>query len=328
MEEKVLKTIKKYSLIEENDKVIVGVSGGPDSLALLNILMNLKKQEKLKIEIIVCHINHGLRKEAEEEQIRVERFCNMNDIPCYTKKVKIKEIAENNRIGTEEAGRNVRYAFFYEIADKEKANKIATAHTANDNAETVLMNIIRGSGIAGLKGIERKRNNVIRPLIECSREKIEEYCKKNDLHPSIDQSNFENIYTRNKVRNLLIPYIKENFNPNIVQSINRLSSLAAQENEYIQKQVKQNYFELLEEKSDTQISLNLKKFNLLETVIKSRIVLYTMNELFGTQNGIEKKHIEDIIKLCSHNIGNKYLIPNKKVKVLVKNKKIFFIANK
>ena len=221
----------------------------------------------------------------------------------------------------------MRYEFFYEIFEKIKANKIATAHNKNDNAETVLMNIIRGSGISGLKGIEPKREKLIRPLIESTREEIEEYCEENNLNPRIDKTNFENDYTRNKIRNMLIPYIKENFNPNIIEVINRLSSLATQENEYLDKKVKEIYNTLVEEKEKAYIALNLKKFNLLETVIKNRIVLYTINELLGTRKAIEKKHIEDIIKLCSNNIGNKYLIPNKKVKILVKNKKIFFIAN-
>ena len=185
-------------------------------------------------------------------------------------------------------------------------------------------------GIAGYKETETgvsTRDNIIRPLIECNRYEIEKYCEENDLNPRIDKTNFENIYTRNKVRNMLIPYIKENFNPNIIESINRLSDLSKQENEYLEKQTEKVYKEILISAKNDEIILDLNKFNLQETVIKSRLVLYTINILFGTRSGIEKKHIEDIIKLCSNNIGNKFLIPNKKVKILVKNKKIFFIAN-
>ena len=126
---------------------------------------------------------------------------------------------------------------------------------------------------------------------------------------------------------MLIPYIKENFNPNIIEGLNRLSELSKQENDYLEKVTKQAYKEVLIEEQENQIILDLNKFNLQELVIKSRLVLYTINILFGTRNGIEKKHIEDIIKLCSNNIGNKFLIPNKKVKILVKNRKIFFIVN-
>lgn len=327
MEEKILKTIKKYNLIENGDKIVIGVSGGPDSITLLDILLKLKEKEVAKFDIVVCHVNHMIREEAIEDEKYVVEYCKKKNIESYVKKIKVEEISKKEKIGTEEAGRKARYEFFYEIMNITNSNKIATAHNKNDNAETVLMNIIRGSGTSGLKGIEPKRGNLIRPLINCNREEIEEYCKRNSLNPRIDKTNYQNIYTRNKIRNLLIPYIKENFNPNIIEAINRLSDLSKEEDDYLENETKKEYKKVLLEKKEKIIVLDLKKFNLLETVIKSRIVLYTINELLGTKNGIEKKNIEDIIKLCGNNIGNKYIIPNKKVKILVKNKNIFFIAN-
>lgn len=337
MEEKILKTIKEYNLIENGDKVIIGVSGGPDSITLLDVLLKIKNKNIIDFEIIACHVNHMIREEAISDEEYVKEYCSKNNIKCFTKRAEVEKLAKQEKCGTEETGRKIRYEFFYEILEKEKANKIATAHNSNDNAETVLMNIIRGCGTQGLKGIEPKRNKLIRPLIECERKEIEEYCLANKLEPRIDKTNFENNYTRNKIRNMLIPYIKENFNPNIIESINRLSDLSKMENEYLENQTKKAYNELIQEinveekklaeNDKTLLALDLKRFNLLEKVIKNRLVLYTINELLGTKNGIEKKHIEDIIKLCSNNIGNKYLIPNKKVKILIKNKKIFFIAN-
>jgi len=327
MKEKVLETIKKYNLIENGDKIVIGVSGGPDSITLLNVLLEIKKEKAIDFNMVVCHVNHMIREEAGEDEEYVLDFCRKYNIQCFVKRIEIEKVAKQEKIGTEEAGRIARYEFFNEILEKTKSNKIATAHTANDNAETVLMNIIRGSGTSGLKGIEARRDNLIRPLIECTRDEIEEYCKENNLNPRIDKTNFENIYTRNKVRNLLIPYIKENFNSNIIEGLNRLSDLSKIENEYLDKITQKTYNEILIEEQENQIILDLNKFNLQEIVIKSRLVLYTINILFGTRSGIEKKHIEDIIKLCSNNIGNKFLIPNKKVKILVKNKKIFFIAN-
>lgn len=327
MKEKILETIKKYNLIKNGDKIVIGVSGGPDSITLLNVLLEIKQEKIIDFDMVVCHINHMIRKEAAEDEEYVSNFCKKYNIEFFAKRIEIEKISKEEKIGTEEAGRKARYEFFNEILEKTSSNKIATAHTANDNAETVLMNIIRGSGTGGLKGIEAKRDNLIRPLIECKREEIEEYCKKNNLNPRIDKTNFENIYTRNKIRNLLIPYIKENFNPNIIETINRLSYLSKAENDYLEKETSKRFKEILIEKKNDEIILDLNKFNLQETVIKSRLVLYTINILFGTRSGIEKKHIEDIIKLCSNNIGNKFLIPNKKVKILIKNKKIFFIAN-
>lgn len=327
LEEKVLQTIVKNELIKNGDKIVIGVSGGPDSIALLDVLIKL--QSKIKFNIIVAHINHMIRDEAIDDQKYVEQYCKNKNIPCFVKQEKVEELAKQEKIGTEEAGRNLRYNFFNEVLEKTNSNKIATAHTKNDNAETVLMNILRGTGTSGLKGIKAKRDDkYIRPLIECERKEIEEYCSENNLEPRIDKTNMENIYTRNKIRNLLIPYIQKEFNPNIIEALNRLSQISSIENEYLETKTIETYEEIKEEETKEQIILNLKKFNNQDVVIKNRIVLYTINRLFGSSSGIEKIHLQDIIKLCSNNIGNKFLIPNKKVKILVKNGKIFFIVNK
>ena len=327
MKNKVLKTIKKYNLIENGDKIVLAVSGGPDSIAMLDILNEINCDEKinLKFEIIVSHVNHMIRKEATEDEEYVRKYCKEKNIEFYSKSIDVQKLANNNKIGTEEAGRLARYNFFDEILNKTKANKIAIAHNQNDRAETIIMNVIRGSGISGLKGIEAKREKYIRPLIECERFEIEEYCNQKQLNPRIDKTNFDNEYTRNKIRNIVIPYIKREFNPNIITTLNRLSELVCEEEEYMEKQIKKAYKNLVLEEEKKQIALDLKKFNQEETVIKSRVVLYTITRLFGTSKGIEKIHIEDIIKLCKNNIGNKYLTPNKSIKILVKNHKIYFL---
>lgn len=388
MKNKVLNTIKKYNLIQENDKIVIGVSGGPDSMCLLHILNGLK--EKLNFEIVVAHINHMIRKEAEEETQYVKNFCDKLGIKCYIKRIDVIDKSNKEKIGTEEAGRKARYDFFEEVLNIVNANKIATAHNENDNAETVLMNIFRGAGTSGLKGIEPIRDNkYIRPIIECERSEIEEYCRFNKLQPKIDKTNLENVYTRNKIRNVLIPEIKKEFNPNIIESLNKLSILARQENNFIQEyaknimenelivekdlenlqqsrnekqnnkicreqmqkekiakdklqkgQMQKNQIEKEEiqrkqlqkeqiSKEKTQnnksIVLNLKKFNQLDDVIKNRIVLETIQRVLGSTQGIEKIHVDDIVKLCSKNIGNKYLTPNKNIKVLVKDGNITFM---
>lgn len=373
MKNKVLNTIKKYNLIQENDKIVIGVSGGPDSMCLLHILNGLK--EKLNFEIVVAHINHMIRKEAEEETQYVKKFCDKLGIKCYIKRIDVIDKSNKEKIGTEEAGRKARYDFFEEVLNSVNANKIATAHNENDNAETVLMNIFRGAGTSGLKGIEPIRDNkYIRPIIECERSEIEEYCRVNKLQPKIDKTNFENVYTRNKIRNVLIPEIKKEFNPNIIESLNKLSILSRQENNFIQEyaknimenelivkkdlenlqqsrnekqnnkicreQMQKNQIEKEEiqrkqlqkeqtSKEKTQnnksIVLNLKKFNQLDDVIKNRIVLEAIQRVLGSIQGIEKIHVDDIVKLCSKNIGNKYLTPNKNIKVLVKDGNITFM---
>ncbi len=323
LQEKVLNTIKENNLIQKNDKIVIGVSGGPDSMCLLDILYCLK--DDLEISLVVSHINHGIRKEAEEETKYVEEYCNKRNIPIFIKRVNVKEIAKQQKLGTEEMGRNIRYNFFEEVAKITKANKIATAHNLNDNAETILMNIMRGTAISGLKGIEISRLPYIRPLRECAREEIEAYCKQTNLNPKIDKTNLEDIYTRNKIRNKLIPYLKEEFNPNIIESLNRLSNLAKQDEEYFTEIVKQKYETLKIGENEKEIILNLKDFNNLPKVIKTRLILYTINKVLGTTQGIQKINIEDIIKLCQNNIGNKYLTPNKNIKIFVKKGKIFFM---
>lgn len=290
---------------------------------MLDILRKLRKE--INFEIYVAHINHLIRKDAILDEEYVEKYCQKYNIDFFVKKEEVLKKAEQEKIGTEEMGRKVRYDFFQEVLTKLKANKIATAHNKNDNAETMIMNILRGSSINGLKGIERKRYNLIRPLLDVDRQEIEAYCKQENLLPRHDESNDENIYTRNKIRNIVIPYIKNEFNPNIIETLNRLSELATQEDEYIDEKVKEAYNEIVEETISNQIVLDLNKFNKMELVIKSRVILYTINNLLGSTKHIEKIHIQDIIKLCNNNIGNKFLIPNKNIKILVKNKKIFFI---
>ena len=324
MKNKVIETIKKYGLIQAKDKIVLGVSGGPDSITMLDILRQIR--EEFDFEIVVAHINHMIRKEAIIDEEYVKKYCEKNNIKCFVKRIDVIDIANNKKIGTEEAGRLVRYDFFDEVLKQTGSNKIAIAHNKNDKIETIIMHLLRGSGLSGLKGIEPIRGNIIRPLIECEREEIEKYCDENRLEPRIDKTNFENDYTRNKIRNIVIPYIEKELNPNIIETIDRLSEVIKKEDRYLEKVALDVYDKILIKQEPGQIMLELKEFNEQDEVIKSRIILYTVKKLFGSSQGIEKIHINDIIKLCNNNIGNKYLTPNKKIKILVKDKKIFFMA--
>ena len=324
MKNKVIETIKKYGLIQAKDKIVLGVSGGPDSITMLDILRQI--QEEFDFEIVVAHINHMIRKEAIQDEEYVKKYCEKNSIEFFVKRIDVMSVANNRKIGTEEAGRFVRYEFFDEILKQTESNKIAIAHNKNDKVETIIMHLLRGSGLSGLKGIEPIRENVIRPLIECERKEIEKYCDENRLEPRIDKTNFENDYTRNKIRNIVIPYIEKELNPNIIETIDRLSEVVKKEDRYLEKVALDVYDKILIKQEPGQIMLELKGFNEQDEVIKSRIILYSVKKLFGSSQGIEKIHINDIIKLCNNNIGNKYLTPNKKIKILVKDKKIFFMA--
>lgn len=251
VEEKFLNTVRDYNLIESRDVIVVGVSGGPDSITLLTCLNKYK--EKFNYKIIVAHINHLIRKDSTEDEQFVENYCKKNDIPIFIKRAKVEEIAKKQKRGTEETGRKIRYDFFNEVLEKNNANKIAIAHNMNDNAETMILNLIRGTGLQGLEGIRPRNNNIIRPLINCKREEIESYCKKNNLNPRIDSTNSENIYRRNIIRNEILPSLKQ-INPNIVETLSRTTKIIRENNTYIKKS-SQEIFEKIaiignEEKSE------------------------------------------------------------------------------
>lgn len=321
LEEKVRKTIREYNLIEKNDSIVVGVSGGPDSMTLLSILLKLKEEFNLKI--YVAHVNHMLRENAIKDEEYVKEFCEKNNIEIFIKKANISEIAQKEKIGLEEAGRNVRYNFFEEVLKNTESNKIAIAHNLNDKVETIIMNTLRGSGVSGLKGIEAKRKKYIRPLIEIERYEIEKYCIENKINPRHDESNDENTYTRNKIRNIVIPYIKNEFNPNIIKTLNRLSEIIKEEDEYVQSETEKIFKEILLTDEKNKIEFDPRKFNEQEKVIQKNLILLAIKKVKGSTQGIEKVNIDDIIKLCNNNIGNKLIRPTKQLEIGRKNKRIY-----
>lgn len=321
LEEKVRKTIREFNLIEKNDSIVVGVSGGPDSMTLLSILLKLKEEFHLKI--YVAHVNHMLRENAIKDEEYVKEFCKKNNIEIFIKKANISEIAQKEKIGLEEAGRNIRYNFFEEVLKNTESNKIAIAHNLNDKAETIIMNTLRGSGVSGLKGIEAKRKKYIRPLIEIERYEIEKYCIENKINPRHDESNDDNTYTRNKIRNIVIPYIKNEFNPNIIKTLNRLSEIIKEEDEYVQSETEKIFKEILLTDEKNKIEFDPRKFNEQEKVIQKNLILQAIKKVKGSTQGIEKVNIDDIIKLCNNNIGNKMIRPTKQLEIGIKNKRIY-----
>ena len=323
--ERILKFINEYQLIKSGEKVVLGVSGGPDSIFMLDTLRKLKENKKLDCELVVAHVNHMIREEAIDDEQYVVDYCKKYNIECYAKRIDVQKYANNNKVGTEEAGRILRYEFFDEILEHTNSQKIAIAHNKNDKAETIIMNLLRGAGLTGLKGIEPIRNNkYIRPILEMERNEIEEYCEYNSLNPRIDKTNFENTYTRNKIRNIIIPYIKDEFNPNIIDAIDRLSQVVTEDEAFLDEITREELNKIIINKNSNEIVLDLKEFNTLNRVIQKRIVFFAMSQILGNSTGIEKIHVDDIIKLCNSNIGNKFLMPNKNIKILIKDKKIFF----
>ena len=323
LEQKVYDFITKYQLIENGDRVVLGVSGGPDSIAMFNILSKIRQKGLLDFEIFVAHVNHGLRENAKLDEAFVEDFCKKMKVRCFVKQAHVAEIAKREKRGLEETGRKERYDFFDEIQQKVGANKIAIAHNQNDQAETILMNILRGTGTKGLIGIEKKNGKYIRPLLGIQRFEIEAYLKEENIEARQDESNNDNAFTRNKMRNVVLPYLEKEFNPSIVGALERLSELAKEQEEFLEKQTSQVYSEIcISEDKKSEIILNIREFNKQEKLLQKRIILYAIKKLFGSTKGIEKVHIEDVIKLCNNNIGNKYMKPNKHVKIGLQDKKL------
>lgn len=313
MLQKVLSTIDEYQMFQKGDKVIVGVSGGPDSMCLLHILYLLK--EKMHIEIVVAHVNHCLRgNEADEDEIYVEEYCKKMNIEYYSKRIDINSIALEKNISCETAGREARYDFFYELKKKLSAQKIAVAHNANDQAETVLMRIMRGTGLAGVVGIKPIRDNlVVRPIIRLTRREIESYCKDNRISTRIDKTNLESIYSRNKIRLELIPYMEKNFNSDIVNTINRFANILFKDNEYIDLVASDKYREYCALECG-KIIMRKELFKEHEAIV-SRVIRIALKELKGNLYNLETKHIYDIIHIQRGDTGKRVTLPENLVAI-------------
>ncbi|WP_027625372.1 tRNA lysidine(34) synthetase TilS [Clostridium lundense] len=307
MMEKILNTIEENNMIKKGDKIVVGVSGGPDSMCLLHILNSISKE--YCIEVVAAHINHCLRgEEADKDEEYVREFCKINNLDFYSTKVDINKLSKEKNLSCETAGREARYSFFKKIMKDVNGTKVALAHNANDQCETILMRIMRGTGIEGLAGIKPVRDNIyIRPLINTTRSEIEEYCILNKLNPRIDKTNLETIYTRNKVRLELIPYIRENFNKDIIGVINRLSMNVDVDRSYIESMAEKSFKQYTKMKENRIIIL--KDAFCEHRAIVTRIIRYSINYIKGNLYNYEKVHIDGIIDLQKNETGKEILLP-------------------
>ncbi|HDA5472199.1 TPA: tRNA lysidine(34) synthetase TilS, partial [Clostridioides difficile] len=302
-----LSTINKHNLIQKGDKIVLGLSGGPDSVCLLHVLNRLKKD--FNIEIYAAHLNHQIRGiEAQKDALYVSKLCEDMGIIFFVKSINVPKYCENEGLSLEEGARKLRYEMFYEIKDKIKANKIAIGHNLNDQAETVMMRIMRGTGLKGLKGIDYIRDNcIIRPILDVERNEIEEYCEAYNLNPRIDKTNLENIYTRNKIRLDLLPYMKDNFNSNVIESIVRMSNSLKSDNDYIEKEAEAKFREVSNIKEKGFVEINLDDFVCLHDAIKVRVLRNSIKHILGDTNFVDQRHIEDIMSLEDNSKVNKML---------------------
>ncbi len=287
--------LEKYRMIETGDTIVVGVSGGADSVCLLLLLHEYQSMKDFRIAVV--HMNHLIRADAKEDADYVKKLCDKLQVPFYLFEKDIEGMAKEQGISTEEAGRIARYEAFNEVLTALGGKgKIAVAHNKSDCAETVLFNLFRGSGLTGLSGILPVRDNIIRPILCLSREQIEDYLKKQKVSWCIDSTNKENTYTRNKIRNTIIPYAEKEICNQSIEHIARTAGEMAEIREYFEKHTK-----LIVEKIVTigqeKICIDVSDFLALENIMQRQVLLYCMDILASGRKDIGMKHILDIQKL-------------------------------
>ena len=296
MKNKVLEAIKEYGLIEENDNIVIGLSGGPDSMALLHILLDIK--EDMNFNIFIAHVNHGVRgEEALADEKFVEKLAKDLNLPYYSKRVNMEKYAKEMGLSSEEAGRALRYGFFREILSSIGGGKIAVAHNKNDQAETLLMRFFRGTGIDGLKGMEYKNEDIIRPILGIERSEIEKYLLDRNIKTRLDKTNLEPIYNRNRIRLELIPYIKKYFNPNIIDTLWRTSEVVSVDSNFLERYSKETYSKLVKKREKNSIILDGSLFVKEDRSIQQRVIRNCILEINGDLQGFTHRHILDILTL-------------------------------
>lgn len=315
--EKFKNFIEENNLIEKGDSIVSAVSGGSDSVFMLEMLLAIKDDYDLKI--IVSHVNHGLRgAEAQRDEDFVKKLAEKNGLIYEVEHIDMAGYAKEHSLTCEEAGRKLRYLFFEEIKEKYKADKVAIAHNENDVAETTFLNIFRGTGLDGLESIPLRRDFYIRPILCFEKSEILDFLKENNIRYVDDSTNFTNDYKRNMIRNEIIPFIKKNFNENIVSSMSRLASIAKENNLYLEDIINDKYINIV--KSNT---IDREGFNELNHYEKTLVLRKFLRENLNYLNNISKDNIEDMINLISLDSGKKYDIDGKHYLVNDFDKTIF-----
>lgn len=292
---KVEKTIKKYQLLEKGDKVLIGFSGGKDSVCLLYIFHLLK--EKYNLNLIAFHLNHLLRgKEAKRDEEFCKELCKKLNVPIIIKRRDVKKYSKKYNLSIEEAGHKLRYYYYEKIAQKEKCQKIALAHTASDNEETILLSLVYGQSLGRIAGILPKREKIIRPLIDLTSEEVLLFLKENNIPYVEDSTNKDLKIPRNYLRNIIIPNLKK-INSNLEKTLRQVSEILFKENEYLEKEVDKVY-NLLIKRENNDILISKKEFALLPLAIKRRV----LKKLFPNANFYQ---IEEMINLINKQVGKK-----------------------
>ena len=296
-------------MILPQEKILVGVSGGPDSVALLYLLSKHKK--KLKCSLHVAHLDHGLRGKAAEEDAKfVKALSKKLKIPFVSTKVDVGAFAKKNKLSVEDAGRRARHEFLEKTAKQIRASKIALGHTADDNVETFVMRIIRGSGTKGLLSISERRGKIIRPLIKIWKEDIEGYLKKNRIKARVDLSNYSQEYLRNKIRLKIIPELIS-LNPNFKNTILNTIDLLTADHEYLRSISEKTMPGAIVKRGLGYIKLDIDKLLMLPESILRYILRDAVEEIKGNLEEITYKHIASAIKKLREGKGFEIHLPER-----------------
>lgn len=309
LDKAVWQNILDYDLIKLGDNIVIGLSGGPDSMALLYSLLYAKKHF-LDFNIIVAHVNHGVRgEEALTDQLFVEKVAKDLNLLHYSINVDMVQHGKEMGITAEEAGRELRYGFFRDILKTHGGGKIAVAHNKNDQAETLLMRIMRGTGIDGLKGMDFKIGDIIRPILNIHRSEIENYLSTNKIKTRLDKTNLMPIYTRNKVRLEMIPYIESNFNPNLIDSLWRLSQIANLDSQFLEKYSREKFENIAKIKNKDKIILDINLFEAEDEAIQKRIIRIAIEKILSGLQGFSEHHVNSVLDLRNLGTGKELNLP-------------------
>lgn len=304
IEHKIRRFIESNQLILPGDELLLGVSGGADSMMLFHYLY--KHQDFYHVSLRVAHVHHGIRTEAQDDAKLVEEICKKRGVPFHRHDCNIKQLAKEKRISEEEAGREERYNFFISLLNP--TGKIVTAHNMNDQAETMMMRFFRGTDINGLGGIAPRREQVIRPLLCLTRAEIEHYCTVNEVVYRDDHTNFLPVYTRNRIRLECIPYVTEHINPAIIKVLGEHSDLYREEEDFLKSYTKACYAECAK-REENQVIINRETLKHYHSYIQKRILLLSIAQLVKGIKDVTSKHIESLLTIAIGQSGKKVNLP-------------------
>lgn len=311
MDQKIRKFIREKNLINDGDKLVIGVSGGADSMALLHVLMDM--QNEYHLNLVVVHVNHGIRREAPQDACYVEQFCNSHQIPFYLYSENIPLLAKQSGKTEEEMGRIYRYQCFRKVVKKECADKIVVAHHENDQAETVLFHMIRGTDLKGLTGMAAAFTGeegipIIRPLLCVNRREIEAYLRECGINWREDITNQDNVYARNALRNIVLPAM-EQINSRTISHISRLAAQITEYEAYFENQIKEYIEKNVEHTEQHQLKINRKKLLENPPVFVRRVLYHLLSDIGEAKKDLSNEHVEALYCLLSNQSGKTLDLP-------------------